>query len=395
MSLGLFSPETLPSSAELQLLNVSYDPTREFFTAYNAKFAEHYRALTGQTVKISQSHGGSSKQARSVIEGLRADVVTLALAYDIQVIADHHMIKPDWMSRMQWDASPYTSTVMFLVRKGNPRQIRDWDDLVRSGVKVITPNPKTSGGARWNFLAAWGYVTIAQGASDAAAAEFMAKLYRNVPVLDSGARGATTTFVQRKIGDVFVTWENEALLARNEYGSDALQMVYPSVSILTQPCVAVVDRNVDRRGPSVRAAAEEYLKYLCTDTMQELIAQHGYRPANPAILAKYRQRYPALKLFTLKQVTGNWGAAQRRFFSEDGVFDQIYQGGGNVERVSQVFPERGFQFASWLAGACGNGINSALLSSDKPEMQPSAEVRRRAAIARHEHGIAGGPALTD
>ncbi len=313
------------AAAEFKLLNVSYDPTRELFVACNTRFTEYYRQLTGQTVRVIQSHGGSGKQARSVIEGLRADMVTLALAYDIQVIANHKLIQLDWQKRLPQDASPFVSTIVFLVRKGNPRHITDWPDLVRPGVKVITPNPKTSGGARWNFLAAWGYMTVGKHLDDRAASDFVAKLYHNVPVLDSGARGAATTFVQKEIGDVFLTWENEAILALKEYGSQTLEVVYPSLSILAQPCAAVVDHNVDRRGPAVRLAAEEYLKFLYTESIQELIAQHGYRPINPAVLAKYRQRYPDLPLFTIGQVAGNWMEAQKRFFSEDGIFDRIYQ----------------------------------------------------------------------
>jgi len=311
--------------ADIQLLNVSYDPTRELYAAYNARFIEYYRGLSGRTVKIAQSHGGSGKQARSVIEGLRADIVTLALAYDVQAIANHHLIAPDWETRLPHEAAPYTSTIIFLVRRGNPKQVRDWPDLTRPGVKVITPNPKTSGGARWNFLAAWGYVTIGQGGSAAAATEFVTRLYRNVPVLDAGARGATTTFVQKEIGDVFICWENEAELALREYGTNRLAAVYPSISILAQPCVAVVDRNVDRRGAVVRAAAEAYLRHLYSDGVQELIAQHGYRPANRAVLEKYRSRYPAISMFTVKQVAGSWAEAQPRFFGEEGVFDRIYR----------------------------------------------------------------------
>lgn len=309
---------------QISLLNVSYDPTRELFQAFNAQFISHYRELTGDTVKIVQSHGGSGKQARSVIEGLRADVVTLALAYDIEVIAKHHLLATNWESRLPWEASPYTSTIVFLVRQGNPKGIKDWDDLVKPGTQVVTPNPKTSGGARWNFLAAWGYVTLGLGKEDKAAEEFISRLFHNVPVLDSGARGSTTTFVQKEIGDVFITWENESELAMREYGRTKFEVVYPSISILAQPCVSVVDRNVDRRGPKVRAAAEEYLKYLYSNPGQELVATLGYRPANPEVLARYRSRYPEIKMFTIKQVAGNWAQAQARFFSEDGVFDRIY-----------------------------------------------------------------------
>jgi sulfate/thiosulfate-binding protein len=322
--LGLCLARTVQADV-LKLLNVSYDPTREFFLAYNAKFADHYREVTGQTVVIAQSHGGSGKQARSVIEGLRADVVTLALAYDVQVIADHHFIGADWEARLPGQASPFTSTIVFLVRRGNPLQIHDWPDLIRTNVQVITPNPKTSGGARWNFLAAWGYVTVGRKEGEREAEQFVTQLYHHVPVLDSGARGASTTFVQKAIGDVFITWENEAALALQEYRAAKMEVIYPSVSILAQPCVAVVDRNVDRRGQTVRAAAQAYLKYLYSDEAQELIARSGYRPVNPQILAQHRQRYPEMRLFTVKDVAGNWTAAQTKFFAEDGVFDRIYR----------------------------------------------------------------------
>lgn len=313
------------SGDQITLLNVSYDPTRELFTAYNAAFKSHYSKLTGKSIKINQSHGGSGKQARSVIEGLRADITTLALAYDIQVIANHHLIKTEWESRLPYGSSPYTSTIVFLVRKNNPKRIFDWPDLIRSDVQVITPNPKTSGGARWNFLGAWGYITIGTHQSEMVAADFISRLYHNVPVLDSGARGSTTTFVQKEIGDVYITWENEAGLALKEYGTNNLSIVYPSISILAQPCVAVVDRNVGRRSPEVRAAAEEYLRYLYTDAMQELIAKNGYRPANEKILAKYTNQYPSIRLFTIKEVAGSWEAAQKKFFSEDGIFDKLYR----------------------------------------------------------------------
>jgi sulfate transport system substrate-binding protein len=308
---------------EIALLNVSFDPTREFFTACNARFAAHYLRLTGKKVVVTQSHGGSGKQARSVIDGLRADVVTLALAYDVQAIADHSLLQPDWQARLEHNAAPYTSTILFLVRQGNPKRLKDWPDLVRPGVKVITPNPKTSGGARWNFLAAWGYAQRAQKLDDAAATEFMRRLYRNVPILDAGARGATTTFVQRQIGDVLIAWESEAALAMKEYGADRFEIVYPSVSIRVEPCVAVVDRNVDRRGPAVRSAAEAYLQFLYSDGAQELAAQHGYRPAQPEVLARHAERYPPVKMFTVAEIAGDWPTAQKRFFGEDGLFDTM------------------------------------------------------------------------
>lgn len=309
----------------IKLLHVSYDPTRELFAACNERFAAQYRESTGETLVIAQSHGGSAKQARAVIEGLRADVVSLALAYDVQVIADHHLIRSDWQSRLADEASPFTSTIVFLVRRGNPRGIHDWPNLINPNVQVITPNPKTSGGARWNFLAAWGSVTIGRGQSDKAAQTFVSQLYHQVPVLDSGARGASGTFVQRGIGDVCLSWENEAFLALQEYGTNNFEVVYPSISILAQPSVAVVDRNVDRRGPAVRAAAEAYLKFLYTDEGQELIARFGFRPVKPAILARYRSRFPAIRLFTVKDLASDWRRAQQRFFAEDGVFDKIYR----------------------------------------------------------------------
>jgi sulfate transport system substrate-binding protein len=315
----------LALDGEITLLNVSYDPTRELFTAYNAQFIAHYQKLTGHAIKINQSHGGSGKQARSIIEGLRADVATLALAYDIQVIANHRLINADWESRLPFGSSPYTSTIVFLVRKDNPKKILDWSDLIRPDVKVITPNPKTSGGARWNLLAAWGFITIGKRQSEAVATDFIRRLYLNVPVLDSGARGSTTTFAQKEIGDVYLTWENESRLALREYGTNMLCVVYPSMSILAQPCVSLVDRNVNRRGPDIREAAEEYLRFLYTDAMQELIARHGYRPANKEVLAKYSDRYPPMRLFTIQEVAGSWEAAQKKFFSEDGIFDKIYR----------------------------------------------------------------------
>jgi sulfate/thiosulfate transport system substrate-binding protein len=326
MSLGLAMGGMCPvgwGAESFELLNVSYDPTREMFEAYNQKFQEHYQKLTGQTVRIVQSHGGSGKQARSVIEGLRADVVSLALAYDIQMIAQHRLIAADWEKRLPNDSSPFFSTIVFLVRRGNPRQIRDWPDLVRPDVQVIMPNPKTSGGARWIFLAAWGSVTIGEGGDERAATNFLKQLIRHVPVLDAGARGATTTFVQKRIGDVYLTWENEASLVLREFGESQFTVIYPSISILAQPCVAVVDRNVNRRGEKVRAAAEEYLRYLYNESVQELIAQQGYRPANETVRARFRESYPEIRLFTIKEVAGTWTEAQKKFFSEDGVFDKI------------------------------------------------------------------------
>jgi sulfate transport system substrate-binding protein len=313
------------SDGTISLLNVSYDPTREFYSDYNKLFAKHFFEKTGHKVVIQQSHGGSGKQARSVLDGLRADIVTLALAYDVDVLVDHGLVNSQWQKRLPADASPYTSAIVFLVRKGNPKKILNWDDLLRSDVKVITPNPKTSGGARWNFLAMWGYLTIELGKSESEAFDYMKRLFKNVPVLDSGARGATTTFVQKEIGDVFLTWENEALLALKEYGASKLEIIYPPVSILAQPVVAVVDKNVNQRPEIARKAAEEYLAYLYSDEAQKLIAEHGYRPVNTNILKDYRWKFPEIKMFTISQIAGDWRTAQKKFFEENGLFDKIFQ----------------------------------------------------------------------
>jgi sulfate/thiosulfate-binding protein len=313
---------SLANAAQVTLLNVSYDPTRELYVNYNAAFAKYWKAKTGQDVKINQSHGGSGKQARSVIDGLQGDVVTLALAADIDAVASQGKLLPiNWQSRFPDNSSPYTSTIVFLVRKGNPKGIRDWGDLVKPGLAVITPNPKTSGGARWNYLAAWGWALKQPGGNDATAKEFVRKLYKNVPVLDTGARGATTTFVQRQLGDVLVTWENEALLAVKELGADKLQVVVPTVSVLAEPPVAVVDNVVLRRG--TREVATAYLQYLYSKEGQELVAQNYYRPRDPEIAAKYADRYPKLNLVTIADF-GGWAKAQKTHFSEGGVFDQIY-----------------------------------------------------------------------
>ncbi|MGV7208962.1 sulfate ABC transporter substrate-binding protein [Oxalobacteraceae bacterium A2-2] len=312
-------------AADVTLLNVSYDPTRELYQDVNAAFAKSWQAKTGDTVKIKQSHGGSGKQARSVIDGLEADVVTLALAYDIDAIADHKLINPDWQKRLQFNSSPYTSTIVFLVRKGNPKGIKDWNDLVKPGVAVITPNPKTSGGARWNHLGAYGYALRQPGGNEATAKEFLRKLYKNVPVLDSGARGATTTFVERGIGDVLIAWENEALLAIKELGPTKFDIVAPSVSILAEPPVAVVDKIVDKRG--TRKVAEAYLQFLYTDEAQEIIAKNYYRPANPKEAKKYAAQFPNVKLFTIADVAGDWAKANKTHFADGGLFDQIYQPG--------------------------------------------------------------------
>jgi sulfate/thiosulfate transport system substrate-binding protein len=310
-------------AAEISLLNVSYDPTRELYQDVNAAFAKDWKAKTGDTVKIKQSHGGSGKQGRAVIDGLEADVVSLALAYDIDAIAERKILSPDWQKKLPHNSTPYTSTIVFLVRKGNPKGIKDWNDLVKPGVAVITPNPKTSGGARWNHLAAYGYALRQPGGTEASAKEFLGKLYKNVPVLDSGARGATTTFVERGIGDVLIAWENEALLAIKELGPSKFDIVAPSVSILAEPPVAVVDKVVDKRG--TRKVAEAYLNFLYTDEAQEIIAKNYYRPAVEKEAKKYAAQFPAVKLFTIAQISGDWAKAQKTHFADGGLFDQIYQ----------------------------------------------------------------------
>ena len=304
------------------LLNVSYDPTRELYQDLNAAFAKHWQAKTGQAVTVQQSHGGSGKQARSVIDGLDADVVTLALAYDVDAIAQQGLINAGWQKRLPNNSSPYTSTIVFLVRKGNPKGIRDWKDLVRPGVSVITPNPKTSGAARWSYLAAWAYALRQPGGNETKAREMMAALFRNVPVLDSGARGATSTFVQRQIGDVLLAWENEAFLAVEELGKDKLEMVIPSMSILAEPPVAVVDQVVDRK--KTRAVAQAYLEYLYTPEGQEIAAKHYYRPRLEAVAKKYAGRFPKINLVTIDEVFGGWAKAQKTHFDDGGTFDQIY-----------------------------------------------------------------------
>jgi len=308
------------------LLNVSYDPTRELYQDINKAFSTYWQQKTGLQIAIRQSHGGSGKQARAVIDGLEADVVTLALAYDIDEIAAKGKLLPaDWQKRLPNNSSPYASTIVFLVRKGNPKSIRDWNDLARPGVSVVTPNPKTSGGARWNYLAAWGYALKQPGGNETRARDFVASIYRNVPVLDSGARGATTTFVERGIGDVLVAWENEALLSIRELGPDRFEIVTPSQSILAEPPVALVDKVVDRKG--TRAAAQAYVDYLYTPVAQEIIARHYYRASDKAVAAKYANQFPALKLFTVDEVFGGWAKAQPLHFGDGGVFDQIYQPG--------------------------------------------------------------------
>ena len=312
-----------PVAAAETLLNVSYDPTRELYSEFNAAFNKHWQALGNEPVTIQQSHGGSGKQARAVIDGLRADVVTLALSGDIdQLYKLGKLIPEDWQSRLPDASTPYTSTIVFLVRKGNPKGLKDWDDLVKPGVEVITPNPKTSGGARWNFLAAWAYAQQKYG-SEAKAQEFVEKLYKNVPVLDTGARGSTITFVNNHIGDVLLAWENEAFLALKEEGGDNFEIVAPSLSILAEPPVAVVDENVDKKG--TRNVAEAYLNYLYSDEGQRLAAKHFYRPRNQTIAAEFSKRFPALKLVTVDKDFNGWKAAQPKFFNDGGAFDQIYQ----------------------------------------------------------------------
>jgi sulfate transport system substrate-binding protein len=311
---------------DFTLLNVSYDPTREFYKEFNAEFAKHWQEKTGDTVTIQTSHGGSGKQARAVIDGLEADVVTLALAYDIDAIARQSQLLPDtWQSRLPNNSSPYTSTIVFLVRKGNPKGIKDWGDLIRDGVQVITPNPKTSGGARWNYLAAWGYALRQPGGDEVKARNFVADLYRNVPVLDTGARGSTTTFVQRAIGDVLIAWENEAFLAVNELGPDKIDIVVPSVSILAEPPVALVDSVVDQHG--TREVAQAYLQYLYSPTGQELAAKHYYRPTLPEVAERYKDKFPKVPLFTIDEVFRGWKQAQATHFADGAIFDQIYKPG--------------------------------------------------------------------
>lgn len=311
----------------VEILNVSYDPTRELYQELNPLFQREWKAKTGQSVTVRQSHGGSGKQARAVIDGLEADVVTLALAYDIDAISQRAKLLPsDWQSRLPDRSSPYTSTIVFVVRKGNPKAIRDWDDLVRPGISVITPNPKTSGGARWNYLAAWGSVLVKKPGNDAAAEEFVGKLFANVRVLDSGARGATNTFAQRGIGDVLLAWENEAYLAIEELGKDGLEIVTPGVSILAEPPVAWIDSNTDAHG--TRKLAEAYLRFLYTDEAQEIMARHHYRPASESVAARHRGEFAAVQLFTVDSMFGGWSAAQKAHFDDGAVFDRIYSGKG-------------------------------------------------------------------
>jgi sulfate transport system substrate-binding protein len=313
------------SAGEVELLNVSYDPTRELYRDVNAAFARQWLRKTGQTIRFNMSHGGSGKQSRAILDGLDADVATLALAYDIDAIAQRRpeVLALGWQERLPTNSAPYTSTIVFLVRKGNPKRIRDWRDLVRPGVQVVTPNPKTSGGARWNFLAAWGY-GLKQGGSEAAARDFVTRLYRNVPVLDTGARGSTTTFAERGIGDVLIAWENEAFLAQRELGAGKFETVTPSLSILAEPPVALLDGNAKRRGTT--QVAEAYLRFLYTPEAQEIIARHYYRPRDPAVAARHAATFPQVAMLQIDKDFGGWNAAQKKYFDDGGIFDSIYSG---------------------------------------------------------------------
>ena len=322
LSLALLLGVSSVAQADVTLLNVSYDPTRELYQDYNAAFAKHWKAKNNEAVTIKQSHGGSGKQARSVIDGLEADVVTLALAADVDALHENGKLIPaDWQKRLPHNASPYTSTIVFLVRKGNPKKIKDWNDLAKPGIEVITPNPKTSGGARWNYLAAWGYSLKQPGGNEASAKEFVKKIFGNVKVLDSGARGSTTTFAERGIGDVLIAWENEAYLAVKELGPEKFDIVTPSLSILAEPPVSVVDKVVDKRG--TRKVAEEYLKYLYSPEGQDIAGKNYYRPTDTKVAAKYTKQFAPVKLFTIDDVAGGWTKAQKTHFSDGGVFDQI------------------------------------------------------------------------
>jgi sulfate/thiosulfate transport system substrate-binding protein len=317
---------TAAIAADAVLLNVSYDPTRELYEEIAREFGVFWKAKSGQGVTVRSSHGGSGKQARSVVDGLQADVVTLALAYDIDAISKlSNLLPANWQSRLPNNSTPYTSTIVFLVRKGNPKKIKDWNDLARPGVAVITPNPKTSGGARWNYLAAWGYALKQTGGTDAKAQEFVKQIFKNVPVLDSGARGSTTTFVQRGIGDVLIAWENEAFLAINELGKDKFELVVPSISILAEPPVAVIDKVAQKHGTT--AVAQAYLQFLYTEKGQEIGAKHYYRPQLKSVADRYAKQFPQIKIFTISEVFGGWAKAQKTHFDDRGTFDQIYQPG--------------------------------------------------------------------
>ena len=325
-AVGALLSAVLPAAhADVSLLNVSYDPTRELYQDYNVAFAKHWKVTNKEVVTINQSHGGSGKQARAVIDGLDADVVTLALGYDVDALAQKKLIPTDWQKRLPHNASPYTSTIVFLVRKGNPKQIKDWGDLIKPGLGIITPNPKTSGGARWNYLAAWAYALKQPGGNDEKAKEFVGKLFKNVKVLDSGARGATTTFTERGIGDVLLAWENEAYLAVKELGPDKFEIVTPSLSILAEPPVSVVDKVVDKKG--TRKVAQAYLEYLYSPEGQEIAAKHYYRPRDTKVAAKYAKQFAKVKLITIDDVFGGWDKAQKTHFADGGVFDQLYEAG--------------------------------------------------------------------
>ena len=323
LALTMAGATGLAAATDITLLNVSYDPTRELYQEYNAAFASHWLAKTGDKVSVKQSHGGSGKQARSVIDGIEADVTTLALAYDIDEIAERAKLLPaNWQKRLKHNSSPYTSTYIFLVRKGNPKGIKDWGDLVKPGVSVITANPKTSGGARWGYLAAYGYALRQPGGSDAKATEFVSRLFRNVPVLDSGARGSTVTFAERGIGDVLLAWENEAHLSVKEFGDGKFDIVYPPSSILAEPPVALIDKVVDKRG--TREVAQAYLDYLYSPQGQEIAARNFYRPIDPAVAARYAKNFPTISMYTVDELFGGWAKAQKTHFADGGVFDRIY-----------------------------------------------------------------------
>ncbi len=313
-----FSP---PCLADAELLNVSYDPTRELYQEFNTSFIEYWKKTTGEVVLVKQSHGGSGKQARAVLDGLEADVVTLALAYDIDILQEKNLVKKDWQKRLKFNSAPYTSTIVFLVRKGNPKGIKDWNDLVKPGIEVITPNPKTSGGARWNYLAAWAYALKQKDGTEATAKDFVKKLFANVKVLDSGARGATTTFTERGIGDVLISWENEAYLAVKELGPEKYEIITPSLSILAEPSVSLVDTVVDKKG--TRKVATAYLKYLYSKEGQEIAGKHYYRPRDTQIAAKYTKQFAKVKLITIDKVFGGWKKAQKTHFNDGGIFDEI------------------------------------------------------------------------